>query len=485
MSIAAALNNALSGLNAAARGAELISSNVANATTPGYGRRELELSSRRLGTSGAGVEVTNVRRVVDQALVNDRRVADAGAGSAGVTADFLSRLQGTIGTPDQAGSLGARIQAFGGALIQAASLPESDARLASVLDSAKSLTRQINTISDTIQQTRQTADQAIATQVGQVNDALSQVADMNVKIRSEIAAGRDASTLMDQRQQLVDRISSVIPLREVPRDHGQIALVTTGGAMMLDGRPATLGFTPTPTITADMTVASGGLSGLMLNGKPIETGGDGALIAGGAMAAQFALRDTAAPAAQAQIDGLARDLVARFADPAVDPTLAAGDAGLFTDTGAAFDPANEVGLAGRLSLNDAVDPGQGGALWRLRDGINATAPGPAGDASLLGALSDALSAPRIAVSGGLPSGAHSLSGLAGDILSGIGSAQQTAEAEASYATAKADALHQMELESGVDTDQEMQKLLLVQQSYSANAKVIAAIDGLMQRLLEI
>ena len=40
---------------------------------------------------------------------------------------------------------------------------------------------------------------------------------------------------------------------------------------------------------------------------------------------------------------------------------------MFTDAGAAFLGGNEIGLSERLTLNAAVDPRQGGALWRLRE----------------------------------------------------------------------------------------------------------------------
>ena len=43
MSISSALSNALSGLNAVSRAADVVSSNVANAMTEGYGKREIEL----------------------------------------------------------------------------------------------------------------------------------------------------------------------------------------------------------------------------------------------------------------------------------------------------------------------------------------------------------------------------------------------------------------------------------------------------------
>ena len=39
--------------------------------------------------------------------------------------------------------------------------------------------------------------------------------------------------------------------------------------------------------------------------------------------------------------------------------------------------------------------------------------------------------------------------------------------------------------TGVDTDKEMQTLLVVEQAYAANARVISVLDGLMKKLLEM
>ena len=100
------------------------------------------------------------------------------------------------------------------------------------------------------------------------------------------------------------------------------------------------------------------------------------------------------PEFNARIDAVARDLVERFQSPSTDPSLTPGDAGLFTDNGAAFNPANELALAQRLEINAAVDPAQGGDLWRLRDGINAAVQGPAGDDTQLRRMIDAMDAQR-------------------------------------------------------------------------------------------
>ena len=50
---------------------------------------------------------------------------------------------------------------------------------------------------------------------------------------------------------------------------------------------------------------------------------------------------------------------------------------------------------------------------------------------------------------------------------------------------KRQALHNAELRGGVDTDQEMQNLLMIEQAYSANAKVIQNVDDMIKTLLSI
>lgn len=482
MSVSASLSNALSGLTAAARAAEVVAANIANARTEGYGRRELMLSSRAVTNAGSGVSVDGVQRQVNDALIADRRIAEAAAGGADLPAAFLARIEARIGAPDEAGSVGARIAALEARLVEAASRPDSETRLAAVLDAATALAGSVGAVSQEIQTARMEAEGAIARDVALVNETLARVAALNAQIRARTAGERDPSALMDQRQALIDRIAEVVPLREVPREFGQVALFTPGGAILLDGAAAELGFARAGAIGPDMTLASGGLSGLTLNGRPLATSSPGP-VAGGRLAAAFAVRDTLAPELQGRLDALARDLVERFADPAADPTLAPGAAGLFTDAGAPFDPADEVGLAGRLAVNAAVDPDRGGALWRLRDGLGAAAEGEAGEGAGLARLAAALDAQRSPVSGGFLGGARSLAGLAGEVLSLVAGARLSAESEASFTAARAGALAALEAEGGVDTDRELQLLMQIEKSYAANARVIQTVDEMLATLL--
>ena len=481
MSIAGALSNALSGLTVSSRSAEMVSNNIANALNENYARREVVMGPRSLGGTGQGVSITGVQRTVDLVLLSDRRVAQAGTGDRQTRAQFFARLEKAIGVPGAEGSLTARVATFETALIEAASRPESEGRLASVADSARALARQIGSAATSVQTARADADHKIGADVAQVNAAMARVAEMNVEIREHLSSGRDPSSMMDQRQQLIDQIATIVPLREVQRDHGQIALFTTGGAVLVDGRAAQFGFTTAGVVEADMTVVSGGLSGLTLNGLPIATAGPYSTITGGTLAANFAVRDELAPAAQAKLDAVARDLVERFG--ALDTTLAPGAPGLFTDAGAAFLPADEVGLAQRLSLNAAADPQQGGALWRLRDGLGATVPGPTGNSALLSALQAALTTSRQPASGDFLPGLRSFASLNADMLSGVGTARLSADTEASFAAARSEGLRVQELQGGVDTDREMQDLLQIEKAYAANAKVIQTVDEMLDLLL--
>jgi flagellar hook-associated protein 1 FlgK len=480
MSLSFSLSSAVSGLQASARSAELVSSNVANALTDGYGRRDIQLAARSLGGTGSGVEITGVVRVTDQVLLSDRRVAQANMAGSAVLADAFSRLEAVIGTPGDAASLGGKIAGLDQALLAASSRPESEQRLAAVLTAAQGLADHVGKASIAVQMERERADDRIAENVKELNDTMARVAALNAQILKQVAARRDASPLMDQRQQLIDKIAEIVPLRQIDRDTGQIALISTGGAVLLDGRPALFGFTPVGKITPDMTQASGALSGVTLNGKPVIFSDGSGKLDGGTMAANFRLRDTEAPAQQVRLDALARDLIARFANPSVDTTLTSGAPGLFTDAGAAFNAATETGLAGRLAVNTAADPAKGGALWRLRDGLGATAEGPPGEAALLTALRGQLSTFISPASGGFEPGARSFSGLASDVLSYVARARTGAEAEQSYAAARYDSLRADELAGGVDTDQQLQSLLLIERAYGANAQVIKTVDAMIK-----
>ncbi|MBL4768480.1 MAG: flagellar hook-associated protein FlgK [Rhodobacteraceae bacterium] len=479
MSISSAFNSAMSGLNAAGRASAIVSENIANVMTHGYSRRSISLTSNSL--TGPGVRVVGTIRHSDPVIVANRRVGDASYASANILAGFHAKFETLVGKVTDPSSISSRLASFESSLITAASMPNSAQRLEIVADNARNLTQSISQAAKGVRDMRTQADQAINRQVASLNTALQGVQELNVRITATHSRGGNIAAFQDQRQVLIDEINQFVPVREITRPNGQIALYTDGGAILVDGPVATIGFTPVNQTTPDMSIENGTLFGLEINGRPVST----RAFSGGALAAQFQIRDELAVTAHADLDAVARDLIERFETPGLDPTQAAGAPGLFTDNGSALDPSDETGLALRLSLNSLVDPTQGGDSWRLRSGLGAAIPGPPGDATLLQAFEKTLTEHRISGSPVFGSVQFTAADVSADLMSKAGIRQNRAEQALSFTAVNKTELIRIELAQGVDTDAELQTLMIVEQAFAANARVIDAVDKMMDELMRL
>lgn len=482
MTLSFALNNAVSGLAASSTQADLIAGNVANALTDGYGRREVALSSQ---AAGGGVRVDGVVRASAPAATEARRVAEAAEGAASVQSDVLARLSAAVGDPGAPDALATLADKMDAAFASAAETPESTIALKTAVQAADDYAASVNRIALEAISLRSEMDASIATQVDTINSSLTKIQSLNSEIQARELAGGDTSELIDQRERLISSVSSMIPVRTVPRSFETVAIYTQNGGQLLDGRVFPLGFETSPAAGQNATIANGGLSGITTNGIPVAIGeSDGGLFDGGSLSAAFQARDQDIPRIIDDLDALAGDLMTRTQNLAADVTQPPGSAGLFTDGGAAFDPANQEGAALRLALNPVVDEANGGDPARLRDGLGATAAGVEGDSRILRALQDVFLEP-VTLSGGF-SPARSVAGFASALSAGLLADASVASSAAAAETGRADVLRAAELsEIAVDTDQELSRLLQVEQAFAANARVIEVVDTLMQRLLQI
>lgn len=488
MTLTFAMNNALTGLKASSQQAEIIANNVSNALTEGYARRDVALTAAGAGGVGAGVKIAAVVRSAAPATTEARRVAEAASGAAAIRADTMSRLAAVVGEPGEAGALATVATKFEAALAAAADTPESAINLNNAVATAGEYVSSVNRIAVEAMTLRTEADASIANQVATINDSLNAIQTINAEIKALSLSGGDTSALLDQRERLIRQVSSMIPVKAIKRPNEEVAIYTQNGGQLLDGKVFPLEFTGRGVVTPDMTVENGGLSGLRSNGLDIDVGrGDGrGLFDGGSLSAAFELRDSILPGVTDTLDGLAADLAQRTQDLPEDATQAAGAAGLFTDAGAAFDPAATLGLSQRLSLNAAVDPVRGGDVGRLRDGLGATAPGDAGDQTVLVGLINALSEPIAPPAGAALVGSKGAADFAGQFSASVLSRADELEDAAAFQAGSAEQLRQAEIaEVGVDTDQQMTQLIAVEQAFSANARVISVVDELLQRLIQL
>lgn len=482
MSLSSAISNAMSGLRAASTAADITGSNLANATNENYARREIAIEANSSGGVG-GVRVVGIQRHTNAVITTAWRDANGEATMARQQAADAAAIQGLYGDPTQPGSLANRLARFEQSLVSASARPELTERLTHSAMSLKELVGAINDIGDGIQRQRQAADREIAHLSTRMAEILTDMEKIHVRMTESMSQGKDLSAFLDRRDQLLDELSGITDIRVYPRDFDRVAIYATGSSVLLDSSAADFAFERSTVMTADMSVSDGQLGALHIDGEPITSGAVSGKLRGGRLGALFEFRDVTAVAKQAEIDSFALELATRLNDPDLDPTRTTSNPGFLTADGGPVDPADITGLANRLRLHDNLDPAGGGDPRFLRDGLQAAAEGAPGNAALLNGLAGALSARSAVAQGPWAGQTLSLDGFAVQLTSTAAYALTRSEDAEAFAAAQSETLRAYKLEDAVDSDAELQKLMLLEQAYAANAQVIRSVDEMMDTLL--
>src|SRR5260370_34073738 len=99
MSLGSALATAMSGLRANQAALAVVSSNIANAQTPGYVTQSVNQVETTTGDTGASVIVTGVNRQLNQFIQAQLRSETPGGTYADQMASVLTHLQPDYGPP--------------------------------------------------------------------------------------------------------------------------------------------------------------------------------------------------------------------------------------------------------------------------------------------------------------------------------------------------------------------------------------------------
>src|SRR6202043_3841269 len=145
MGLSSALATAMSGLRANQAALSIISSNVANAQTPGYVTENPNQIDVPSGGFGAAVETSGLNRALDLFVQTQLRTETAGGAYADQTANILGQLQSVYGTPGGDGTLETSLSNFTTALQSLSSNPGDSSAQSVALTAAQSLAKQLNT----------------------------------------------------------------------------------------------------------------------------------------------------------------------------------------------------------------------------------------------------------------------------------------------------------------------------------------------------
>jgi flagellar hook-associated protein 1 FlgK len=320
MSLTQALSAAISGLKANQAGLALVSSNVANADTPGYVRKTVSQVATAGNGTGISVNVTGVQRELDTYVQRQLRVENSGASYADTLAQSFSQLQDVYGTPGSSNTLESVYNSFTNALQTLSSSPDDTAAQSSVLSAAQLLTQQLNQSSDSIQAMRGDAELGIADAVTKANQAMSQIADLNHRIAASSQSDSATATMLDQRDAYVDQLSQLMDINVIKGDNNQISVFTNSGVQLVGNNASQIKFDPQGTMTAasawssDPTKRNVGTLSLVS-----PTGGSVDLIEShsirsGQIAAYLQMRDQTLVQAQSQLDAIAGAMASSLSD---------------------------------------------------------------------------------------------------------------------------------------------------------------------------
>lgn len=328
MSLGSALATAMSGLRANQAALSIVSSNIANAQTPGYITQRINQVETTTGDTGSSVSITGVSRELNQFIQTQLRSETAGGAYADQIAGVLTQLQSVYGTPGEAGTLETAFSNFTTALQSLSTTSGSSSAQISAVTAAQSLAQQLNATTQGIQALRTNAEQDINISVGQANAAMTQIAQINTRLQGMSATDPTAATLMDQRDSAIDQLSQLMDIRVSTDNTNQTTVYTTNGVELVGAQASTLNFNSQGTLNANSqwnanpaNSSAGSLTIRLANGAVVDMISTNA-IQSGQLAADLALRDKILVQAQAQVDQLAASMASALSDKTTAGTVA-------------------------------------------------------------------------------------------------------------------------------------------------------------------
>lgn len=219
--------------------------NISNADTEGYSRQRVIVKSfepiyrpdleRAMvpGQIGQGCDVESINRIKDE-LLESRIVEQKNVESYWETRDkYYSMIESVYNEPNDV-SVRTNMDKFWQGWQELSTYPESDAARLAVVVRGQTLT---NSIQQQYKSLRGIGDQIngdIESVVKQVNDLSRQIASVNGEIVRSKGLGDNPNDLMDRRDLLVEKLSSLINVTVTQKDPDEF-MVHTDGQIIVQG----------------------------------------------------------------------------------------------------------------------------------------------------------------------------------------------------------------------------------------------------------
>jgi flagellar hook-associated protein 1 FlgK len=330
MGLSQALSTAMSGLRATQASLALVSSNVANAETPGYVKKTLNQVAGTTGEFGSSVLINGVNRQLDQYLQTQLRTENSGASYSTIRSTYLANLQNVYGNPDESGTIENAFNTLLTAMQNLSTSPDSQSARIGAVAAAQAMAQQLNSTTQGIQNLRANAENGINDSVITANNAMARIAAINVQLQNNGQTDASTASLLDQRDQYIDQLSQLIDIRTVTNNLNQVTIFTNSGVQLVGTEASQLSFNPQGTMTPNTLYSTdptkNNVGTITIN---FPHGGSYDMVStnsirSGKIAAYLELRDKTLVQAQAQIDQFAASMSSALSDKTTAGTAAPG-----------------------------------------------------------------------------------------------------------------------------------------------------------------
>ncbi len=277
---------------------DVIGHNLANQNTPGYSRQIAVLQTARQVTGdrliqlGTGVQVSDVYSAVNEALLARIRSEVAHSGRFSAEASLFDQIESLLGDLTDSG-LAAKLQSLFDSATEAATAPEDQVLRQNMLSAASELALAFHLRSSGLTELRSTSLLEAQTIVTTANQLLHQVAELNIKIKTQESVGTNASDLKDQRSVHLEKLAELIGANAVMLEDGTVNVSVAGANVVSGGGVADLA------------------AGIDLQGGIRVTAGGALSVSapGGRLGGIVDLVEEYLPARLADLDRMARNLI--------------------------------------------------------------------------------------------------------------------------------------------------------------------------------
>ncbi len=451
------LSSAQSSLGAQKALMQIVSQNVANANTPGWTRERVGLYA--MGVPGLAVQAGRVEAFRSSAIERSLLGAGQGLGYHQGQVSVLEIAESGINDLDGHG-VSAALSGFFTALTELQGAPSDLVERQNVISKAQDLALSIRTAATALEEARGVAEQEAATGITQINDALSQIAQLNHEIATRQSSEAGVADLVGQRDVLLGELASQIGVETISQDDGTVTVTLPNGTALVSGSEA-----------AHVALTGGGADALGVS--VTAPGGSTTVVKGGVggrLGGIMTARDEKLAGAMKALDDMASSLVGKM------NAVHAGGVGLDGSTGLPFfEPdANAKGAAGRIAVSATLvsDPKK---LAAAKD-PNALPGDPDNLAGWIALGDDATAV----------GGTKSFASAWDAVVSGI--ARPLSEARAGAEVQEGRRVHFQAARdgiSGVDIQEEMVSLTQAQRAFEAATKVVQTVDDLYDQIMRM